>query len=62
MLIQSNVNDRIENGITTPDKVRQWMQETLAPIFSDTDRQLVFSGYSWYIRNYGEEIEFFQER
>lgn len=57
MLIQSNVNDRIENGITTPDKVRRWMQETLAPIFSDTDRQLVFSGYSWYIRNYGDGVE-----
>ena len=50
MLIQSNVNDRIENGNTTPDKVRRWMKETLSPIFADVDRQLVFSGYSWYIR------------
>ena len=50
LLIQSNVNVRIEKGITTPDKVKQWMKETLSPIFSNADRQLVFSGYSWYIR------------
>jgi ubiquinone/menaquinone biosynthesis C-methylase UbiE len=51
MLIQSNVNARIENGSVTTDQVKSWMMETLAPIFEGDSKRLIFYGYSWYIRN-----------
>ena len=50
MLIQSNVNAQVENGIITTNKIRTWMEESLSPIFDNDRKQLVFCGYSWYIR------------
>lgn len=50
MLIQSNVNARIEDGTLSPEEVRSWMKESLLPIFGDEEKRLVFYGYSWYIR------------
>ncbi len=50
MLIQSNINAQVEKGITTTDKIRTWMEDTLSPIFNNDRKQLVFNGYSWYIR------------
>jgi len=50
MLIQSNVNAQVENGIITTNKIRTWMEESLSPIFNNYRKQLVFCGYSWYIR------------
>ncbi|MBO6240046.1 MAG: class I SAM-dependent methyltransferase [Butyrivibrio sp.] len=52
MLIQSNVNAQIESGIVSADETREWMMESLAPVFADRERQLVFYGYSWYIRKW----------
>lgn len=50
MMIQSNVNAKIESGSVRADEVRKWMLESLRPAFGDGDRRLVFYGYSWYVR------------
>ncbi|WP_026669708.1 class I SAM-dependent methyltransferase [Butyrivibrio sp. AE3006] len=50
MLIQSNVNARIEGGEISEDEARSWMTESLRPVFEDLERKLIFYGYSWYIR------------
>ena len=50
MMIQSNVNSKIETGDVSETKARQWMKESLEPIFEDEKKTLIFSGYSWYIR------------
>ena len=50
MLIQSNVNAQIESGCITAEETKDWMRASLAPIFENYKKQLVFRGYSWYIR------------
>lgn len=49
MLIQSNVNERIQKKKITETKARNWMNETLTPIFMNSMRELVFKGYYWII-------------
>lgn len=51
MMIQSNVNAKIENGQCTEENVRLWMKKTLHDIFKNRKQTLIFSGYNWYIRN-----------
>lgn len=51
MMIQSNVNVQIASGKKTEADVRQWMEDTLRPIFKEERQTLVFEGYSWYIRH-----------
>ena len=53
MMIQSNVNAQVESGNITADEAKSWMMESLAPIFGDKEKLLVFYGYSWYIRGRG---------
>ncbi len=50
MLIQSNVNAQIESGSIEADQVRSWMTESLSGIFDGRQRQLIFYGYTWYIK------------
>ena len=50
MLIQSNVNAQIEGGSISADEAKDWMMESLAPIFEQSKKNLIFHGYSWYIR------------
>ena len=50
MMIQSNVNSKVESGEISEEEARSWMKESLAPIFGDEAKKLVFYGYSWYIR------------
>ena len=50
MMIQSNVNAQIESGRVSADEIRKWIIESLTPVFDGRERQLVFYGYSWYIR------------
>lgn len=50
MMIQSNVNEKIERGIMSVEEVRCWMKSSLEPIFNDKKRTLIFEGYNWYIR------------
>ena len=49
MMIQSNVNTKIENGTVTEREAREWFVNTLSSIFDDEIRTLFFSGYNWYI-------------
>ncbi len=53
MMIQSNVNARIENGDIEEAAARQWFQKTLSPIFGSQTQRLIFRGYSWYLKNTG---------
>jgi hypothetical protein len=50
MMIQSNVNSKVESGEVSEADARNLMKESLAPIFGTEEKQLIFSGYSWYIR------------
>lgn len=50
MLIQSNVNAKIESGEMQQKDVEQWMKRTLQPIFNNASQTLIFEGYNWYIR------------
>ena len=51
MMIQSNVNAKIENGERKEQDVYQWFQKTLSPIFHDQTQHFIFKGYSWYLKN-----------
>ena len=50
MMIQSNVNVRIEGNERSADQVRRWFYETLADIFASGKQTVLFTGYSWYLR------------
>lgn len=50
MMIQSNVNEAIENGHISVQDAKDWIREGLQEIFNNEKRTLVFEGYSWYIR------------
>lgn len=50
MMIQSNVNVTIEKGNKNIEDVSEWMYKTLKPIFEGEKRNLVFEGYSWYLK------------
>lgn len=50
MMIQSNVNSKVESGDIAEADARKWMKQSLAPIFGDEKKTLIFYGYSWYIR------------
>ena len=50
MMIQSNVNSKVEIGEISETDARQWMKESLGTIFDNDKKTLIFSGYSWYIR------------
>lgn len=51
MMIQSNVNARIESGEKTVSEVYEWMKNSLSPIFDGTEQTLWFDGYCWYIEH-----------
>ena len=51
MMIQSNVNARIEEAGRKEEEVHQWFQQTLSPVFHDQTQCLLFRGYSWYLPN-----------
>jgi len=50
MMIQSNVNEKIERGEFSVDEVKYWMKSSLQPIFNGKKQTLIFEGYNWYIR------------
>ena len=55
MMIQSNVNEKIESGKTSVEEVRDWMVKSLQSIFNGQKRTLIFTGYNWYIRKRGDK-------
>lgn len=50
MLIQSNVNARLKAGERELEEVHKWFSQSLAPIFGEERKTLIFTGYSWYMR------------
>lgn len=50
MMIQSNVNAKIEDGTITEPQAREWFGKTLAPVFEDNVQTLLFQGYYWYMQ------------
>ena len=50
MMIQSNVNVKIEGNERSADQVRRWFYETLADIFASGKKTVLFTGYSWHLR------------
>ena len=50
MMIQSNVNVKIEGNERSADQVRRWICKTLADIFASGKQTAVFTGYSWHLR------------
>ena len=50
MMIQSNVNARIEGGENSVKTVRKWFKQTTAPLFQGEKRTVLFAGYSWYMK------------
>lgn len=50
MMIQSNVNARIEGEGKSIEEVRKWFEQSLAAIFDTEQKTVIFAGYSWYIK------------
>lgn len=50
MMIQSNVNAKIDGEGRKEEDVCQWFKQTLTPVFHDQKQCLLFKGYSWYLR------------
>lgn len=50
MMLQSNVNAKIEGEGRAPEEVQEWFKQTLAMIFGGKRRTVFFTGYSWYLR------------
>jgi hypothetical protein len=46
---QSNVIARIESGQETLDEIRQWLSDTLLPLFSVERKSFLFGGWIWYL-------------
>ena len=52
MMLQSNVNAKIEGEGRDPGEVQEWFARSLTPIFGGERRTAVFTGYSWYLMAY----------
>lgn len=50
MMIQSNVNAKIEGEGRSTEEVQKWFEQSLAPVFQEEKKVFIFSGYSWYIK------------
>ena len=50
MMIQSNVNAKIEGEGRNLEEVRTWFQQSLEDVFENNKKTLLFTGYSWYIK------------
>ncbi|MBQ7839801.1 MAG: methyltransferase domain-containing protein [Lachnospiraceae bacterium] len=50
MMVQSNVNEQINNGAKTADEIRRDLTETLTPIFEGDKKTLCFDGYYWILK------------
>ncbi len=47
MMIQSNVNAKIDGGVQNEDAVYRWFENTLSPVFHGQNQCLLFKGYRW---------------
>lgn len=53
MMIQSNVNVKVEKEKRDVGVVREWFRQSLEPVFLHEKETAVFTGYSWYIQKKG---------
>jgi Methylase involved in ubiquinone/menaquinone biosynthesis len=53
MMIQSNVNVKIEKGKWDAGEVREWFVQSLGPVFKGEKQTLMFTGYSWCLMRSG---------
>lgn len=49
MMVQSNVNAKIESGENSVNIVRKWFEQSTTPLFQGEKRTAIFTGYSWYM-------------
>ena len=61
MMIQSNVNARIEGGGNSIKNVRKWFEQSTAPLFQGEKRTVIFTGYSWYMELQSKSRQFFAD-
>lgn len=52
MMLQSNVSAKVEGEGRNEEDVREWMEQSLTPIFGEERKTLIFMGYSWYMKNF----------
>lgn len=50
MMIQSNVNARIQKGGIKESEAYQWFYQKLSPIFHGQDQSVIFRGYRWLLQ------------
>lgn len=53
MMIQSNVNAKIEGGLRSAAEVEAWFRQSVRPFFREGQgekRTVIFTGYSWYLQ------------
>ncbi len=50
MMIQSNVNVKLESGEISETDARSWFKSSLEKIFEDNKCTLLFHGYYWIIK------------
>lgn len=50
MMIQSNVNAKIEGEGRTVEDVSRWFHKTLEKVFVKSKETVIFRGYSWYLK------------
>ena len=49
MMIQSNVNAKIEGEGRAAGNIYEWFRHSAEPLFQGEKRTLIFTGYSWYM-------------
>ena len=50
MMIQSNVNAKIEGEGRNIEGVRRWFEQSLESVFYNGQKTAIFTGYSWYMK------------
>lgn len=50
MMLQSNVNAKIEGEGRNLEEVRRWFEQSLAMVFDTEQKIIIFTGYSWYMK------------
>ena len=50
MMIQSNVNAKIEGEGRDIEEVRRWFEQSLISVFHKEQKTAIFTGYSWYLK------------
>lgn len=57
MMIQSNVNAKIEGESKSAETIREWFAQSTASLFHGEKRTVIFTGYSWYMERMTKQEE-----